>query len=360
MRPLFRRRPEVSVVLVLTFLLASAPGAVSRTDRDVAAMAEAAEAFLGSLSADQRAEATFAFESDERFRFHFIPIESYPRQGLPLADMDPAQRDRAEDLLRAGLSNRGFMTTQEIIELEGILRDLEGPDRRLARDPDEYLLSVFGTPSSSGTWGWRFEGHHLSLHFTVVGGAAVASAPAFLGANPAEVREGPRRGVRPLAEEEDAARALLGSLDSGQRSTAILSDTAPSDILTGADLDISPLSPVGVRASSLTEGQRALLVDLIEAYTSHMAEDIAAQRMERIRRADMDEVAFAWAGSTTPGRPHYYRVQGPTFLIEYDNTQNDANHIHSVWREFDGDFGRDLLREHLHDAHQEGDGHRHP
>ena len=243
--------------------------------------------------------------------------------------------------------------------MEGILRDLEGPDRRLARDPDEYLVSVFGSPSASGTWGWRVGGHHLSLHFTVVGGAAVAGSPAFFGANPAEVREGPRAGLRPLGSQEDAARVLLMSLDAAQRTTAILSDVAPRDIVTGAELDISPLSPPGLRAGMLSAQQRTLLMDLIEVYTSHMADDLAAQRMERLHRAGLDGITFAWAGDVAPGGPHYYRVQGPTFLIEYDNTQNDANHIHSVWRDFEGDFGEDLLRQHMQDVHHGGEDH-HP
>lgn len=359
MRGVLTRRPGITFLLALVLIAVTAPGAQRDTARDVARMAEAANTFLASLPADRRAEASFAFDSDERFRFHFIPIESFPRQGLRFSDMGAEQRTRAEDLLRAGLSARGFLTTQQIIQLEGILRDMEGPDRRLARDPEEYLVSVFGTPSAAGTWGWRFEGHHLSLHFTIVDGAGAASSPAFFGANPAEVREGPHAGLRPLGAEEDAARALLMSLDAGQRSAAILSDVAPRDIVTGADLEISPLSPPGIRAGMLSAQQRTLLMELIEVYASHMADDVAAQRMERLRRAGLDDITFAWAGAVSRGGPHYYRVQGPTFLIEYDNTQNDANHIHSVWRDFEGDFGQDLLREHLRDVHQGGDDH-HP
>lgn len=360
MRALLTSRPELTFLLALVLVVVSAPGAKPDAQRDVARMAEAANQFLASLTPDLRAEAAFAFDSDERFRFHFIPVESYPRNGLRLGAMSASQRERAEGLLRAGLSARGFLTTQQIIQLEGILRDLEGPNRRLARNPDDYLVSVFGTPSASGTWGWRFEGHHMSLHFTVVNGSGTASSPAFFGANPAVVREGPHQGFRPLALEEDAARVLLASLDAAQRGRAVISDIAPRDIVTGADLDISPLSPVGIRAGDLFAAQRALLMELIDVYTSHMAADIAEQRLERIRRAGVDAITFAWAGELERGRPHYYRVQGPTFLIEYDNTQNDANHIHSVWRDFEGDFGRDLLREHIHEVHQGGDDHHHP
>src|SRR5690606_8983142 len=195
MKALLTARPGFTFALALALVVLSAPGAKPDSARDVRRMAEAALAFLSSLDAGQRGEAAFMFDSDERLRFHFIPVESFPRQGLRIRDMSEPQRERAHALLQAGLSSRGYLTAQQIIELEGILRDLEGESRRLARDPEEYLLSVFGTPSPGGTWGWRFEGHHLSLNFTIVGGEAVASAPAFLGANPAEVREGPRRGL---------------------------------------------------------------------------------------------------------------------------------------------------------------------
>jgi hypothetical protein len=215
------------------------------------------------------------------------------------------------------------------------------------RDPERYFFSIFGTPSTRNTWGWRVEGHHVSLHFTVVNGTLVAGSPSFFGSNPAEVRSGPKKGTRVLGPEEDAARALVESLDASQREKAIINTTAPNDIVTMANVKIDPLSPTGVPASALTASQRALLRKLIDVYAGYMADDIAADRLTRIEKAGWDRVAFAWAGSLERGQKHYYRVQGPTFLIEYDNTQNDANHIHSVWRDFNGDFGEDLLREHL-------------
>ncbi|HEY7686115.1 MAG TPA: DUF3500 domain-containing protein, partial [Gemmatimonadales bacterium] len=216
------------------------------------------------------------------------------------------------------------------------------------RDPERYFFSIFGTPSTESTWGWRVEGHHMSLHFTVVNGTLVAGAPTFFGSNPAEVREGPKKGTRVLALVEDAARALLESLDSTQRATAIINATAPNDIVTAANVKIDPLAPVGITASALTASQRALLKQLVDVYAGYVADDIAADRLARIEKAGWDNVAFAWAGALERGQKHYYRVQGPTFLIEYDNTQTDANHIHSVWRDFNGDFGADLLREHVH------------
>jgi hypothetical protein len=180
-----------------------------------------------------------------------------------------------------------------------------------------------------------------------VGGAIGVASPAFVGANPAEVLSGPQAGRRVLGAREDAARALLEGLDPARRSTATIATEAPSDILTGSEVDIEPLSPVGLSASEMTPAQRGLLMELIEVYATMMSDEIAERRLSLVREAGSDAISFAWAGGHERGAPHYYRVQGPTFLIEYDNTQNDANHIHSVWRDFDGDFGRDLLREHL-------------
>ena len=313
--------------------------------RDIVRMAEAATGLLAAFDDDQRERASFPFDADERTRFHFIPLESFERRGVMLEEMTPAQLEHAHDLLRAGLSQRGYMTAQQVMELEDVLLALEG-GQRFARDRDQYLVSFFGTPARDGTWGWRFEGHHLSLHFTIVDGTAAVGSPAFVGANPAEVREGPQQGRRVLGDREDAARALVRALDADQRSRAIISVEAPRDILTGNAVDIDPLSPVGIEAAALTAPQRRMLMDLVDVYLGMMADDIAGQRRQRLMASDTDRITFAWAGSLEPGEPHYYRVQGPSMLIEYDNTQNGANHIHSVWRDFDGDFGRDLLREH--------------
>ena len=323
-----------------------ATGAKLEARRDVARMAAAADAFLTALSADQRARASFAFDSEERTRWNFIPTEMFERNGVTLKEMDQDQLERAHALLRAGLSQRGYMTATQVMELEDVLRALEG-GTRFARDRDEYLLAVFGRPAANATWGWRFEGHHISLHFTIVDGSVAVGSPAFVGANPAEVRDGPQRGRRVLGDREDAARALVASLDDAQRRVAVIATEAPRDILTGANVDIERLSPTGIAADALTADQRGLLVELVEVYASMMADDIAERRLRLLREAGVDRITFAWAGGLERGDPHYYRVQGPTFLIEYDNTQNDANHIHSVWRDFDGDWGRDLLREHL-------------
>jgi hypothetical protein len=339
------KRKSILYSLVLFVLVALTVGARSASQRDVASMTRAAESFLGTLSDEQRAAATFELDSEERSRFHFIPIEMFERGGVMIADLSELQRERAHLLLKAGLSQRGYLTAAQVMELEDVLQAMEGGGR-FARDRDEYLFTFFGTPASGATWGWRFEGHHISLHFTIVGGAVAVASPAFVGANPAEVREGPQRGRRVLGDREDAGRALIRALDDGQRRAAIIAVEAPRDILTGNAPTVDPMEPAGIEASQLDAPQLELLLALTDAYLGMMSDDIAEHRRQALLQAGTGAIRFAWAGSTEPGEAHYYRVQGPTFLIEYDNTQNDANHIHSVWRDFDGDFGRDLLREH--------------
>ena len=334
------------LALAIGFAGVSCMGVGTDLQGDVAQMANRADQFLMSLSGEERALATFDFESDERERFHFVPPETFERHGLPLEDMSAEQRNLAHNLLRTGLSQSGYMTATEIIELEEILEALEGGEA-FSRDPDLYFVSVFGTPSTDGTWAWRFEGHHLSLHFTIVDGGITVSAPTFLAASPADVTEGPRAGLRPLGALEDAGRALLASLDAAQREVAILDEVAPTNIVRGVELAPDPLTPVGVVGSDLTSAQRDLLMEVVEFYTSVMAEDIAALRRARIEDDGIENITFAWAGGTSYGDVSYFRVQGPSFLIEFDHTQRDPNHIHSGWRDFDGDFGRDVLREHV-------------
>jgi hypothetical protein len=308
-------------------------------------MVQAADAFVASLEPQQRAKALFEFEDTERLNWHFVPRA---RRGLPLKEMSPAQQELARGILQAGLSRRGYLTASTIIELELVLREMgENP---VVRDPERYYFSIFGTPSHRAPWGFRAEGHHLSLNFTLVRDTLIATAPAFFGANPAIVRSGSRAGLRPLADEEDIARELVLSLDERQRADAIIATATPRDIITGAAARVEPLAPIGIRVTELRPDQAAILVRLLDVYLGRMAEPLAERRRAALERTDFDEVAFAWAGSTRPGQAHYYRIQGPSFLVEYDNTQNNANHIHTVWRDFDGDFGRDLLREHYRDA----------
>ncbi len=306
-----------------------------------AVMAETANRFLASLTPAQRQKATFPFEDEERQNWHFIPRA---RKGLPLREMTPAQKHLASALLSAGLSQQGYLKAETIMSLEDVLRILEkgqGPER----DPENYYFSVFGEPSETGTWGYRVEGHHLSQNYTVVSGH-VAGAPSFFGANPAEVREGPRKGLRTLAGEEDLARKVIESLDPAQRGIAVVSQEAYKEILTGADRKAALNGqPSGLPASEMTSQQFTLLMDLLEEYARNMPEQIEQSREEEIKKAGKG-IYFAWAGGTEKGQPHYYRVQSPSFLIEYDDTQNNANHIHSVWRDFNGDFGLDLLKLH--------------
>ncbi len=331
-------RTIVNVVCLVALLSTIA---VSRQTEDpAAAMTRAAAGFLDSLNDEQAAAVRFPFDGEDRFDWHFIPRE---RKGVPLKAMTASQRATALDLVRTGLSEQGFTKAEAIRQLERILFELEGRDMR---DPDLYYFMVFGEPTRGSTWGWRYEGHHLSHSWTIVNGSTVASSPQFFGTNPAEVREGPRRGQRVLGSEEDQARALLASLDAGQMASAMLSEDAPRDILTSAEREVAMLEDLGVAYADLNENQRGVLWSVVEEYASAQPSAVADQRLRAIRDAGLDGIKFGWMGGGSRGEGHYYRIQGPTFLIEYDNTQGNANHVHSVWRDFKGDFGRDLLAAH--------------
>ena len=310
-------------------------------------MAEAAKAFLASLDPEQRARATFQFQDDERFDWHYIPKE---RKGLPFKDMTAEQKHLAHALLSAGLSQRGYIKAVSIMSLDEVLRILEhgtGP----VRDPERYFFSVFGEPAETGIWGYRVEGHHVSQNFTIVNGKVLV-APSFFGANPAEVREGPRKGLRVLGREEDLGRAVVQSLTAEQKKTAIVSADAPGEILTGPSRKAALTGqPSGIAASKLTAQQRELLQNLLDEYCNNVPEQVAQVREEQIKKAG-GNLYFAWAGGEQVGQPHYYRIQSPAFLIEYDDTQNNANHIHTVWRDIEGDFGLDLLKEHYQSSHR--------
>lgn len=325
-----------------------ARAAVTDTDSSaVTVMASSVSALLAALEDDGRACIGVTFDSEERTRWHFIPVEMFPRSGIALNELDERQALAAHELLKAGLSQQGHLTATAIMQLEDVLTELEQSDR-FARDPAACSLTLFGSSSIRHSWAWRFEGRHLSLHFTIVDGSATVSTPSFFGSSPAEVRSGPQRGRRALARQEDAARVLLESLDALQRSQAVTSSVAPESIFTGTTLPAEPIAPAGLMAAKMTAVPQTLLHRLVEAHTAVMTADIGAERWRRIKDGGFGNVAFAWADGPDRGSPHYYRVQGPSFLIEYDNTQNDTNHIHIVWRDFDGDFGSDLLREHVH------------
>ncbi|HTB10414.1 MAG TPA: DUF3500 domain-containing protein [Bryobacteraceae bacterium] len=312
-----------------------------------AVMTDAAKAFLASLPPDQKARATFAFTDEERFNWHFIPRV---RKGLAFREMSPGPRQLAHALLAAGLSQQGVIKADTVMSLDQVLKEIEvNPTNE--RDPEKYYFSIFGEPSETGTWAYRVEGHHLALNFTIVKGH-VASTPSFFGANPAEVRGTSRNGLRTLAREEDLGRAVVKSLTDAQRTVAIVDKEAYKDIITMASRKAAiEGKPSGLPFGKLTPKQRELLESLVAEYANDFPPTIAEARMEQFKKSESG-LYFAWAGGIEKGDPHYYRIQTPAFLIEYDDTQNNANHIHSVWRDFDGDFGTDLLSEHYQTSHK--------
>ena len=312
-------------------------------------MSEAAQHFLASLSPEQKSKAMFRLEDDWRFDWHYIPRE---RNGLPLREMTPPQRHLAQALLASSLSQSGYIKATTIMSLEDVLRLLEN-DSGERRNPEKYYFSIFGEPSEKGAWGYRVEGHHVSLNFTLSNGVVVGS-PSFFGANPAEVRQGPRAGLRVLAREDDLGHDLITALTPEQKSVAIVSKEAYKDILTEASRQAALKGqPSGLQISKMNAHQRELLAAMVDEYASNFPEDIAQARRNQAEKAG-DNLYFAWAGVEQLGGPHYYRIQSPAFLIEFDDTQDNANHIHSVWRDFSGDWGRDLLKEHYQSSPHTG------
>ncbi|MCK6446453.1 MAG: DUF3500 domain-containing protein [Planctomycetes bacterium] len=309
----------------------------------------AALAFVERLDESQRAKLEFAFGDAYRRDWHFVPRE---RRGLALADLDLEQRGWLKRWLDAALSTRGLAKVDGVLELEALLRELESTPERpaIGRDPDRYVIALFGEPSDSTPWAWRFEGHHLSLSFTVIDGH-VASTPFFVGANPARVPSGPLTGKRLLGEEEDAARAFVKSLDDVQRSVALPAGEAPADVLLQPGRKASFLEPAGIGASALDAAQREALVSLVELYASNLEPDLAAHALAALRDDGAESLRFLWLGGVEDGEPHYWRVQSQRFAIELDNTQNGANHAHTLWRDFANDFGEDDLTRHYAEEH---------
>ncbi len=333
--------------LLLNFVAAALLTAAYERTGTPATMADAARAYLNSLTADQRARTRLPFEGEERMNWHFIPLDN--RKGVALREMTPAQKHLAEALLSAGLSQQGVIKAHTIMSLEQILKDQEKGTAQ-ERDPEKYFVSLFGEPSDTAAWGYRFEGHHISLNFAVVNGR-VASSPSFFGANPEEIKEGPRKGLRALKREEDLGRELLLSFTDAQRGVAIVDKKAYDDIIT-FDSRKAALSgqPNGLPFAKMTPKQKDILTNLVTEYASNFPPLIADMRLDQYRKTQAN-LFFAWSGGVERSEPHYYRVQTPAFLIEYDDTQNNANHIHSVWRDFDGDFGVDLLAQHYQASH---------
>jgi len=372
---LVSRRVVVCTAVGLVVAGTWAAGVGLARQKAAASMATAANAFLSTLTPEQRQKATYPLVSEEWTRWHFVPTTQFPRNGLPFGEMTDAQRQRAHDLMKASLSQAGYATATTIIQLEDPLKAIEaeaaaarakaaatappggaqGGARRgggrgpMVRDPNLYYFTVFGNPSAKASWGWRVEGHHLSLRFAVDNGKMqVTSTPQFLGANPANVPQGyPMAGTRALAAQEDLGRTLVLALDAKQQAVALVAATARNDVQSATAIKVDPLQPVGLAATDMTAAQRDMLMRIIESYSSVMPADIAADRLAKIKTSGTEKLTFAWAGSTDKGRQYHYQVQGPTFVIEHNNTQNNGNHVHSVWRDFNGDFGRDVLAEHM-------------
>jgi hypothetical protein len=283
---------------------------------------------------------------DPRLDWHYIPRA---RQGLPIKEMTEPQRALARKLLFSGLSDHGAKTAETIQQLELVLKALEngkGP----VRDPENYFVSVFGAPGGKTPWGWRWEGHHQSFNYTLAPGQDPAMTPSFFGSNPGEVKDGPQKGTRPLAAEEDLARALVKSLTPEQLPAALIMKEPPKDILNvPGRTDFT--KPEGLAYAKLNESQQKQLVALVKTYLFRCRTEVAEDDWAKVQKQGLENLTFAWAGGLEPGQGHYYRVQAGHFVLEYDNTQNGANHPHTVWRDFDHDFGADVLRDHYQSSH---------
>lgn len=323
------------VLIGMTAVLVGKPG---DTPNSGTAMSQAAVKFLATLTPEQKQQTTFGYDDPERINWHFIPRL---RKGLPLKALEGDALKAAHALIQSGLSPIGYDQAVNIMSLEEILFLLEGGERevrRERRDPQKYYLSVFGTPSENGTWGWRLEGHHISLNFTIADGKVVSSTPEFFGANPGLVDAGPKRTVRVLGPEEDMARQILKLCDEDRQKLCWLSKEAPDDLRGGGVAQPETTAAVGLSVAKMTDDQKKLMRDLLTEYLQNMPPDVEKERRAKINEAGMDAITFAWWGSSEKNERHYYRIQGPTFLVEYNNTQNDANHVHSYWRNLSGDF----------------------
>jgi hypothetical protein len=313
----------------------------------------AVRAWLDNLDDSQRIQATFSFETPERFVWAYTPG---PRKGLAIRDMRPDQRAASSAIVAAAMSSRTAGEIAAIIALETVLGQIEQVSGRsgwIRRDPELYWFAVFGAPGSPAPWSWRIGGHHVAVHQTIVDDRVLGTTPSFLGANPAVIPSGPRAGEGTLPGEEELARALLADLTRIERNVALIDDTAPADILTGTGrlADLRSV-PVGISHADLGAPRQAALERLIRHYLQRSRPEVAEATWERIVAAGLGDATFAWAGSDAPGHGHYYAIRGSSFVIEYDNTQNGANHIHAVWRELDNDWGDDVLAVHLAAVHQ--------
>ena len=313
-------------------------GASAQTVDAAQRIADAASRFLAGLDETQRRQAMVAFDSDNRRDWHYSPRS---RQGLTLGEMKPAQRAAAHALFASVLNQRGLQAIENVRIVEGVLREQQGS----FRDPDRYYVTIFGAPGRL-PWGWRLEGHHLSLNVALAAPGRITATPFFLGAHPATVRDGPHKGLRPLGPAEDLARQLMASLSEEQRRTAIIAERSFGEIVASPGRERDLAQPVGLPLSAMDGAARNLVEALVDRFVGTLAPDLAAVQKQRVIEQELGRFRFAWAGPLAPGQAHYFRVHGPVTLIEHDNTQNSANHIHSVWRDTAADFGADALAEH--------------
>lgn len=338
---------NVLTCLLAFLLFCATPAGLGAQD-----LSEKARHFLASLSPELRQAAQFPLDDAERKNFHFVPMA---RKGPTFRDFNEAQKQAALALLQASLSAEGYRKSMAIMELEKVLIAMGDqhtmPDGSAMRDPANYHLSIFGDPSPRSPWGWRFEGHHLSLNFTSGQGVVVSSTPSFMGSNPAIVPIELDRGKRVLKLESTLGLDLVNSLSAEQMTVARFSETAPHDLLTGTKQDIALLEPMGISYADLQPSQQSALLELLEVYIGNYIFEFSESFRRKITEAGLENLHFAWAGGTRWGEPHYYRIQGPMLIIEYDNTQNDANHVHTVVRDLNNDFAEDFLREHYRSEH---------
>ncbi len=309
-----------------------------------------ASAFMATLSDQQLKKIQFGYDDSERFNWAFVPTS---RNGLSFHDMSEQQKASAMSLMKEWLSLQGYNKASGIMLLEGILREVEGRDKDdTYRDPLNYYFTIFGTPSSTGVWGWRIEGHHLALNFTSIDGLIASSTPSFFGANPATVKKGASAGKQTLKLESDLGFTLINSMNNEQLKIARFSDRALPEIVTGNDRNGKLLEPRGISYPELTNEQKKIFMQLLDVYVKNYQLGFSKKLMDKINKAGIENLSFAWAGSMQPGDGHYYRIQGPMLLIEYDNTQTQANHVHTVVRDLTNDFAEDILREHYAKEHR--------
>lgn len=307
-------------------------------DYFVTDIADATRRYAALLDDDQREQTMRADIGDDlRLRWGYAPGA---RPGLALGDLRRDQRKAVHGLLRTVLSPHAYAQAAAVMALEDVLDHREG--RHRDRHSGDYWTMLFGTPDGDEPWGWRIEGHHLSVNVLVADGR-VSATPLFLGANPARVTYRGRVVGQSLPLEEELARELLDRMGPAARGLAVVSDLTPQDIRSGNSPRVTPAEPVGVTPAQLGKPAGELLADLVRLYLDRLRHELADQEFARI---DRERLHFSWEGSLRRGDGHYYRIQGPELLIEYDNTFNEANHIHSVWRRDSGDFGADLLAAH--------------